>query len=116
MSVNSISLNAVENVMSTRSYNEAWVDKKDNFISVSYEISSDWTSLARKLNLSEAVIKGIDVDYKEAREKAYQALVKWSQENGTDGATKEKLCEALNGIKKKDIAEKICCCGTCDID
>ena len=78
--------------MSTRSYNEAWVDKKDNFISVSYEISSDWTWLARKLNLSEAVIKGIDVDYKEAREKAYQALVKWSQENGTDGATKEKLC------------------------
>lgn len=102
--------------MCARSYDEAWVDKKDNFISTSYEISSDWPWLARELNLSEAVIKGIDVDYKGAREKAYQVLVKWSEENGRTGATKEVLCKALHAISKKDIAETICCSGTCDMD
>ena len=108
------------NVVSARSCDEAWEvkEKRDNFIFVSHEISSDWTWLARELNLSDADIKGIDADYEKqgAREKAYQALVKWFEENGRNGATKEVLCEALHAINKKAIAERICCSGMCDIE
>jgi hypothetical protein len=75
---------------------------------VAHEIGRDWKKLGRKLITTEAVIEGIEDEFKQLEEKAYQILKKWSRANGKSGATREVLCKALKEIGRKSIAERIC--------
>ena len=104
--------------MSAKSYAKAKEEMEEHFNVIAREIGPDWKWLGRELKLThgDAEIENIDADNPNVKEKAYQVLVKWYEENGRSCATKEKLCEALHEIKKKSLAERICCCGTCNID
>ena len=96
------------------SCDEAKAKMEKHFDVVKREIIRDWKDLGRKLNVGNAAIENIDADYPQREEKAFQLLMKWFEKNGREGATKEELCKALHKIERLDIAERICCSGTCD--
>ncbi len=77
---------------------------------VAREIGRDWRWLGRQLKIGNNVIEGIEEQYTAEDERAYQVLVKWWQDKGFFGATKDILIKALKDIRKTSIAQGI---GTC---
>ena len=87
--------------------NEENDELKQCFLVVAGEIGCEWKWLARLLNIPDATIESIDVEYSTTEEKAYQILMKWLQANGRARATKEVLGKALTRRGKTSLAEKI---------
>ena len=74
---------------------------------VAREITSDWKMLARFLGLEYCVIEEIDrYGYAKYKEKAHQALRKWQRKSG-ENATKQVLIDALEDVRRKDIADDL---------
>ncbi len=97
---------------SMTNYEEAKAQMEEHLQFVAREIGCDWKKLARELKIDRPVIEGIVVEHTTEDERAYQVLVKWSQDKGFSGATKDILIKALKDIGKTSIAEGI---GMCDV-
>ena len=69
-----------------------------------------WKQLARKLAVDDHVLNSIEADYQEDSERCHQALLKWTEREGS-AATVRRLLAALSdlglGGEALEIAEKI---------
>lgn len=69
-------------------------------------VGTCWDDLGIKLNLSAAVVRNIDADFRRCREKAREILQRWMEKQG-DAATVGRLEDALLAIGQKACAEKL---------
>ena len=65
-------------------------------------IVKDWKMILRHVGVEEAVLDNVDENHKKASEKSYQGLLEWTRSAGTQGATIENLCNALEALNCKD--------------
>ena len=72
------------------------------------KIAEKWKTLGRSLGIEDPELEGIDHLHKQLREKGYQMLKLWKQKKGS-AATYQALCDALNRVKCKDLAQTFCC-------
>ena len=70
------------------------------------DVGSCWDDLGIKLNLSAAVVRNVDADFRCSREKAREILQRWMEKQG-DAATVGRLEDALLALEKKSIAQKL---------
>ena len=99
-------------IASMSKYEEEKAQMEEHLQFVAREIGCDWRKLGRQLKIGNNVIEGIEVEHTTEEERAYQVLVKWWQDKGLFGATKDILIKALKDIGKTSIAEGI---GMCDV-
>ena len=99
-----------EAMASTNNYEEEKAQMEEHLQFVAREIGCDWRKLGRELKIGYTVIECIEVEHTTEEERAYQVLVKWSQDKGFSGATKDILIKALKDIGKTSIAQGF---GTC---
>ena len=73
------------------------------------DIAGKWTSLGRRLGVSDAELERIDLGYNLMPEKGYQMLKCWKETKGS-AATYQALCAGLRDrlVKRQDLAEKYC--------
>lgn len=76
---------------------------------LSGHISTVWKQVGRKLNIKEGIIENIDIDHSrdDEKEKAYQLLLRWSRQQGSE-AQLQDLLNVLVFIGRRDIANAIC--------
>ena len=70
------------------------------------EVGTCWEDLGIKLNLSDAVVRNVDTDFRRCRDKAWEILHIWRERKGK-AATVGSLEGALLALQKKAIAEKL---------
>ena len=74
----------------------------------SEDVSSEWQTLARQLDLDEMEI--INIEYQESCEKdmCYQALLRWKEraEDAENPATVQQLIDVLKKLKYRSVASK----------
>ncbi|KAJ8024595.1 F-box/LRR-repeat protein 4 [Holothuria leucospilota] len=74
---------------------------------LSEQIGGEWRDIGRILNISEAQLDHIKVDYTgRLKETIYQMLLHWKRQKGTN-ATHGVLVEALKAAKRVDLAEYV---------
>ena len=92
---------------SMTNYKKAKAQMEEHLQFVAREIGRDWRWLGRQLKIGNNVIEGIEEQYTAEDERAYQVLVKWSQDKGFFGATNDILIKALKDIGKTSVAQGI---------
>jgi len=70
------------------------------------EVGTCWDDLGIKLNLSDAVVRNLDTDFRRSHEKAREMLHIWMEKQG-NAATVGSLEDALMALQKRAIAEKL---------
>ncbi len=96
-----------EAMASMTNYGEEKAQMEEHLQFVAREIGRDWKKLGRKLKTGHTVIECIEVEHTTEEERAYQVLVKWWQDKGFFGATKDILIKALKDIGKTSVAQGI---------
>ena len=73
------------------------------------EIAEKWTTLGRRLDVSDAELEGINQGHAQLAEKGYHMLKHWRQNKGF-AATYQVLCDGLKHklVQRQDLAEKFC--------
>ena len=77
---------------------------------LSKEVASFWKSLGRKLKIPNASIEEIqndNVQFPRVREKAFQMLMIWVDEQG-ESASFSELSRALKALRNNRLAQKYC--------
>ncbi len=92
---------------SMNNYKKAKAQMEEHLQFVAREIGRDWRWLGRQLKIGNNVIEAIEEQYTAEDERAYQVLVKWSQDKGFFGATNDILINALKDIGKTSVAQGI---------
>ncbi|CAB4016570.1 IMD [Paramuricea clavata] len=77
-------------------------------LDLSGHISTVWKDVGRKLEIKESIIENIDIEHgsESNREKAYQLLLTWTRQLGSE-ATLHELLNALAYIGRDDLAKAI---------
>lgn len=65
-----------------------------------------WRDLGAELGLEWSVLRNVNTDKEDCREKATEVIRLWKQKEGK-AATVKSLADALLRIEKKEIAEKL---------
>ena len=81
----------------------------DELEEVSVSIGKSWRALGRRLKIDKAKLDGFDHCKWELSEKAYEMLMEWKQNEGSDTTYRvlhEALCHKF--INRTDLADKIC--------
>lgn len=73
---------------------------------LSTEIGSGWKRIARRLQLKEAKISQLVMDFTEAEDRVVHMFLAWKQKFG-NMATRKKLMEALDDAGRKDLADLV---------
>jgi hypothetical protein len=75
---------------------------------LSGHISTVWKQVGRKLEIKESIIENIEIEHgrESNREKAYQLLLTWTRQLGSE-ATLHELLNALAYIGRDDLAKAI---------
>ena len=73
------------------------------------EIAEKWTTLGRRLGVSDAELQGINQGHDQLAEKGYHMLKHWRQKKGS-AAMYQALFDALAHklVQRQDLAEKFC--------
>jgi len=71
------------------------------------DIGTRWKDLARELGFKEAFIASTDSDKDCNKERCIALLVKWMEQEGEQGATREKLATALINIGLQNLADRL---------
>ena len=78
----------------------------EHILKIKEEVGSCWRDLGLTLRIGSAIVCNIGQDIQESRERAHQVLKVWIDQNGRE-ATVGRLACALNGIRRKKIADKL---------
>ena len=90
--------------------NHKEIPSEDDFADLSKDIVPFWKHLGRKLKIPNASIEEIqsdNVQFPGVKEKAFQMLMVWVDEQG-ESATSSELSRALKALGKKRLAQKYC--------
>ena len=80
----------------------------DNHLqSICGEVSARWRDLGAVLGLKPELMKDMDTDLSDCRERALKVLQKWRERDG-NGATMGILLNALKRLDRKDVVVKLC--------
>ena len=71
------------------------------------DIGTRWKDLARQLGFREACITATESDKDCNKECCIALLVKWMEQEGEEGATREKLATALTNMGLQNLADRL---------
>ena len=79
---------------------------EEQIVEIQDDVGNCWHELGTELRIEEAKLRNLERDYNYCRQRAYQVLQMWMDQNGRD-ATVGRLACALIARKQKRIAERL---------